>query len=116
MKFLKDFDEFVKLGIVRKQTFDKQRAESLILESKNKLRFFEKLKDKLGFDELNPNFVVEICYDVLIQKIRAIMLLRGYKSESHEAEVSYLRILGVSESDVDFMNNLRYFRNGIKYY
>jgi len=43
-------------------------------------------------------------------------LSAGYKTDSHEAEVSFMRNLGFSESDVLFMNELRYFRNGIKYY
>ncbi|MFH1971873.1 MAG: hypothetical protein ABIJ18_00160 [archaeon] len=38
------------------------------------------------------------------------------KTFSHEAEVAYLRNLGFSEKKIEFMNQLRYFRNGIKYY
>lgn len=65
---------------------------------------------------MNPNYVVETCYDILIELIRAKLLLDGFKTDSHEAEVSYMRNLGFSENDVMFMNDLRYFRNGIKYY
>ena len=46
-------------------------------------------------------------------------LTEGYKSSgegAHEAEVSFLRELNFPEPDVRFMNDLRYFRNGIKYY
>ena len=32
------------------------------------------------------------------------------------SEASYMRNLGFSENDVLFMNQLRYFRNGMKYY
>ncbi|MDP3758423.1 MAG: hypothetical protein Q8Q86_01780, partial [Candidatus Daviesbacteria bacterium] len=31
-------------------------------------------------------------------------------------EVSYMRKIDFSEADVSFMNELRYLRNGIKYY
>jgi hypothetical protein len=116
MRNLKKFEEFTKDGIVKKQTPDTERAKGLIEESEGKLKFCEKLKGKLGFGELSPNYIVETCYDILIEKLRAKLLLMGYKTDSHEAEVSYMRNLGFLESDVLFMNQLRYFRNGIKYY
>lgn len=116
MRSLKKFEEFLDSGAMKKQSLDGERAESLEMEAKNKLKFFEKLKEKLGFDELNPNYIVETRYDVLIEIIRAKLIFLGYKTDSHEAEISYLRNLGFQESDVLFMNQLRYFRNGIKYY
>ena len=51
--------------------------------------------------------------------VRAKMLLDGFKTTgqgAHEAEVAYLRELKFSEPDVQFANQLRYFRNGIMYY
>ncbi len=112
---LKKFEEFVKSRIVKKQNPDEERAKSLLKESKEKLDFFEKVRKKLG-KELNSNYVVETCYDILVEILRAKLLVRGFKTDSHEAEVSYMRNLGFSENDVNFMNQLRYFRNGIKYY
>ena len=47
------------------------------------------------------------------------MLLEGYNASglgAHEAEVSYLRVLGFSENDVQFADQLRFFRNGMLYY
>jgi len=35
---------------------------------------------------------------------------------SHEAEVSFLSNIGFKNKDVEFANQLRYFRNGIIYY
>ena len=43
----------------------------------------------------------------------------GYSSSgqgAHEAEVSYMRKIGFTETDVGFADNLRYYRNGILYY
>jgi len=113
---LKKFEEFILLGIVKKQSPDNERAKNLILESEDKLKFFEKVKDKLGPKELSPNYVIETCYDILIELLRAKILTLGYKTDSHEAEISYMRNLDFSENEVTFMNQLRYFRNGIKYY
>ena len=51
--------------------------------------------------------------------IRAKMLMRGFNDSgkgAHEAEVSYLRVLSFSEKEVQFVNQMRFFRNGILYY
>lgn len=116
MIILKKFEEFILSGIVRKQNSDNERAKSLILESEDKLKFFKKVKNNLGAEELSPNYVIETCYDILIELLRAKLLILGYKTDSHEAEISYMRNLYFSEDEVMFMNELRYFRNGIKYY
>ena len=67
----------------------------------------------------NANNFVKPCYDILMEMIRAKMLLDGYNASghgAHEAEVSYLRLLGFNEKDIQFADQLRYFRNGILYY
>ena len=59
---------------------------------------------------------IEKMYDILIELIRAKMLKDGFKAHgegAHEAEVSYMRKIGFNELDISFMNELRYFRNGI---
>ena len=116
MKQLKKFEEFLSLGTVWKQNKDIERAKSLVSEVEDKFNFFKRVKEKMGIDDLSPNFVVETCYDILLELIRAKLLFEGYVSDSHEAEVSFMRNLGFNEGDVIFMNGLRYHRNGIKYY
>ena len=117
MRVLKRFKEFIEKGFVRKQKEDFQRAESLILESDDKYNFFIKIKEKIGVKELYPNYVIETCYDILIQLIRANLLSNGYNSSnSHEAEISYMEEIGFNYNEVSFMDDMRYFRNGIKYY
>jgi predicted outer membrane protein len=47
------------------------------------------------------------------------MLEEGYSSSgqgAHEAEVSYSRKLKFNESDIELLDKLRHFRNGILYY
>ncbi len=54
-----------------------------------------------------------------MELIRAKMLLEGYNAsgfKAHEAEVSYLRKIGVRENEVQFVNQMRFFRNGMLYY
>ena len=75
--------------------------------------------NKIGLLDENANYFIENSYDILIELIRAKLLIDGFSSSgkgAHEAEVSYMRKLDFNESDVGFMNDLRYFRNGILYY
>lgn len=117
MNNLKYFEEFLKLGIVKKQSKNIERAESLINEAENKKNFFDKVIRQFGLEKTNPNYLIETSYDILIELIRAKLFIDGFNpSNSHEAEVAYMRNLKFDEADVRFMDSLRYFRNGIKYY
>ncbi len=74
---------------------------------------------KIKLNEVNANFFVKPGYDILMELIRAKMLLEGYTTSgfgAHEAEVSYMRVLGFDERDVQFADQLRFFRNGMLYY
>jgi len=54
-----------------------------------------------------------------MELIRAKMFADGFSTTgkgAHEAEVSYLAKIGFKTNDVEFANELRYFRNGIMYY
>ncbi len=114
---LRAFEEFLQEGIVKKQSVNKQRAISLVIEAKQKKVFLDLTLKKISADEMNTNFVIEASYDIILELLRAKMFLAGYNSfNSHQAEISYMRILEFSEHDVLFVDELRYFRNGILYY
>ena len=114
---LRTFEEFLNLGLVKKVSINKARADSLKNEAFEKRKFLDLVLSKLAKEQYNPNFIIDNCYDILIELIRAKMLLSGFNSDSsHEAEISYLRKLNFPEKDVQFMNELKYYRNGIKYY
>lgn len=119
MKPLKQFDEFLKKGIVKKRSKNISRANYLIEESERRNAFLDDLNEKIGLSDANANYFIENIYDVLISLDRAILLKQGFSSAgtgAHEAEVSYLRELKFSEADVRFMNEIRHFRNSILYY
>ena len=119
MKGIKSFEEFVKEKIVKTQKPDKSRSAFLIVESEKSYEFLKEVIDKVGINNDNANNYVKSCYDILMELIRAKMLLEGYNASgqgAHEAEVSYVRILGVTEKDVQFIDQIRYFRNGMLYY
>ncbi|HLD39242.1 MAG TPA: hypothetical protein VJB05_02940 [archaeon] len=119
MKPLKTFDEYMKEGTVKKQSPDKMRARSLIAESGDSYKILLSFIEKMGLDDDNANHVIKNAYDILMELIRAKMLSDGFNTTgkgAHEAEVSYMAEIGFIGKDVDFANDLRYFRNGIMYY
>lgn len=119
MRAIRKFDEFVKENIVKKQGIDWSRAEFLIKESENSYDNLLEMLEKIELDDKNANTFVKSCYDILMELVRAKMLLKGYNASgfgAHEAEVSYMRVLGFDEKDVQFANQMRFFRNGMLYY
>ena len=119
MNAVRRFEEFIKEGVVKVQAPDKSRAKFLITESGNSYRLLSELMEKIKVEDHSANMFVKSCYDILMELIRARMLLDGYNASgfgAHEAEVAYLRILGYSETEIQFVDRLRYFRNGMLYY
>ena len=119
MKAIKNFDEFIKKGIVKKQSPDKSRSEFLIKEAENSYLFLKEIINKISINQNNANDIVKSCYDILMELIRAKMILEGYNATgqgAHEAEISYLRIINFKENDVQFADQIRFFRNGMLYY
>lgn len=114
---MKNFEEFIKNGVVKRQSPNLNRAISLIKEAEDKKSFLDLTLLKIPKEEMNSNFIIDYCYDILMELIRAKMFIDGFNAgNSHEAEVSYLGVLGFSLADSEFMNELRYHRNGTKYY
>ena len=118
MKPIKQFDEFIRERIVKKQSIDKSRAEFLMKESENSYNNLLEKIQKISLSDANANDFIKSCYDILMEIIRARMLLKGCNASgfgAHEAEVSYMRILEIDEKDVQFTDQMRYFRNGMLY-
>ena len=119
MSAIKKFDEFIKNRIVKIQAPDKSRAGFLIKEAENSHKLLLEMIRKIKLEDDNANMFIKSCYDILMELIRAKMLLQGYNASglgAHEAEVSYLRVLQFSENDVQFADQMRFFRNGMLYY
>ncbi len=116
MKGIRKFDEFIRENIVKKQSIDKSRAEFLIKESENSYKNLSDMIEKITLTDTNANTFVKSGYDMLMELIRAKMLLEGYNASgfgAHEAEVSFMRTLGFEEKDVQFADQMRFFRNGL---
>ena len=115
----KKFEYYLNKGVIRQCSPDKSRAQFLIDESKNSFEGLQERIKKMDINEKNANSIIKDCYDILMELIRAKLLLDGYVSSgqyAHEAEVAYLKNIGFFDNDILIINELRYFRNRAMYY
>ena len=63
MKPLKQFVDFIKEGIVKKQMPDKSRSKSLVMESHDAYAFLMKIIKEVGLDDNNANQIIKNSYD-----------------------------------------------------
>ena len=113
------FEKYVQQGIIIKCSINKPRAEFLMIEAEKSFKGVNKRVNVMGIDEENSNSIIKDCYDIMMEVIRAKLLLTGYCSAgqfAHEAEISYLKKCEFSDYNISFMNEVRYFRNSITYY
>ena len=62
MKPIMEFEEFVKLGVVKKQSPDKSRAEFLVKEAEQNYGYLLKLIKNMGIDNTNANdYITKPC-------------------------------------------------------
>ena len=116
---IKTFEEYINEGIVKKITPDIERSKNLEMESERKLKLLNEQISKIKINDENANDYVEYCYNTIMFKIRSQMLKQGFNSSgrgAHEAEVSYARKIKFKESEINLLDQLKYFRNGILYY
>ena len=116
---MKEFEYYLEKGVVKKVSIDMARTNDLIEEAERKFKQIERVLDKIGVDDENTNDIIKDSYDVLVGLIRAKMFSEGFSAsgfEAHEGEVSFLHRLKFKEQEIDFIQKLRYFRNGVMYY
>ena len=119
MRHIKLFEEFIKEEVVKRVSINSGRAKSLMIESERKMRSLKVQLEKIGVNDDNANDYIEYCFDAIMNLVLAKLYLEGYSTSglvAHAAEVSYLRNIGFDEKDIQFADQLRFFRNGILYY
>ena len=108
---MKEFEYYIDKFDVRKVSVDRSLALSLIKDMEGRAdRAF-----KLNSTEF-PKEIFENIYDALRNFCDALLAIQGYKSYSHEASISYLVKKGFDYAFIDSLDNLRFKRNGSKYY
>lgn len=116
---MKTFEEYIENGVMIRISPNTERAKSLLTEAERRMISLKERLEKIGVKNENANDYVEYCYDLIMHLVRAKLYLDGYYARgqgTHEAEISYLHILKVSEEEVRSLDQMRYFRNGILYY
>jgi hypothetical protein len=119
MTIPKAFEDYVNEGIIKKSYIDKSRAKYFIEEAQKSFKGMQKRIAVMGIDEENSNSIIKDNYDIIMEIIRANLLIKGYNSQgpyAHEAEISYLKPLGFTYHEISFLNDLRISRNSILYY
>ncbi len=110
---MKTFEQCIEEGAIKRKEKNPLLAASLVKSSDKALIFVEKLL----INEETAEHIVGDCYDIMREIIEAKLAQEGYKSYSHEASISYLaKHSQFTIAELDFLDNLRKVRNGIKYY
>lgn len=116
---MRHFEDYLNEKIINKCVINHSKVKYFLEETERSYRGLLKRIEVMGIDEDNTNSIIKDCYDILMELIRAKLLLSGYSSSgnyAHEAEISFLRNCHFSENEILFMNELRSSRNSITYY
>ena len=110
---MKEFEEYVEEGKVKKQSANKAEARSLRVQAIR--RFKQQVKDKEITSE-NSTFIFEDSYEPLRQHLQSFIAENGYKPYSHEAIIAYAQENNeLTSSETNKMNQYRKLRNDIRY-
>lgn len=105
------FEDFIKLGQVRKSTPDISLIKSLYKNTINDLRYL----DGQEINQMSARKIVASYYDCLRAILEAMASLDGYKIYPHEAFTYFLKERGEVISSIKF-DRFRKIRNRINYY
>jgi len=110
---MKPFEYFIQLKEVNKISPDIELAKSLLSEVETRIEIALEMK----LDERKARIIFELLYDSLRELTDVILALDGFKSYSHEANLSYLSKFKEFETiELMELNRFRKIRNSSKYY
>lgn len=110
---MKEFQEFIANGDVRKGLRDIALARSLREFSEKRMKFAQLMPS----EEQSAFLTYETVYDALRELIDSLLVLEGYKSYSHIASIAYLqKFPDISHAEIAKLDNAREKRNLAKYY
>lgn len=107
------FEKSIKQGYAKVVLKDHLRAKSLINVAEDALIASTK---ELQLKEHNYNSILRELYESLRQFCEAIGYLQGYKFESHEVIIYYLKDILKEERISEKFDRYRQLRNGLNYY
>jgi len=82
-----NFENYLKLGKVKKKTPDTEEAKSLLEQAKDRLSYikYKKITDKTA------KFVLQDAYEAAREAAQSLMSREGYKPYSHEATIAFIK-------------------------
>ncbi len=110
---MKPFEYFIQLKEVNKISPDFELAKSLLSEVETRIEIAFEMK----LNEKRARVIFELIYDSIRELIDIILSIEGFKSYSHEANISYLSKFKEFETvELMELNRFRRIRNSSKYY
>ena len=110
---MRRFEEFLATDDVKRVSPDYGLARSLKADAEERFELMLSLK----LDEKSATLIFEQAYDALRQCSDALLAIKGYRSYSHVATLSFLlRYSCISSNDVRDFDNAREKRNLSIYY
>jgi pyruvate/2-oxoacid:ferredoxin oxidoreductase alpha subunit len=105
------FEYFLNNGEVKNSSKDPELAKSLIKDMQERIEKVEILDIRIF-----AKIIFENLYDALRDFCDALLALKGYKSYSHQASISFLSSEGFDTPFIEELDQFRYKRNSSKYY
>ena len=118
MTTLKDFEHYKQKNIVYKIRPDKNKAQNLQNKARIQKTFLQETQKHIPNLDRYNHIIVELTYSSLIKLARSHLYLKGYKTKgegSHQAQIAFLELEGISKKHMNNLNQLRKIRNKIKY-
>ncbi len=108
---MKEFEYYLKKGVVKKVSKDINLAKSLLKDIEIRMKQINKLNKK-DFAKI----IYENIYDSIRDFCDSLLALEGYKSYSHQASIIFLKKYGVDNALITKIDIARNLRNESKYY
>jgi len=107
---INSFQNYLKLGKVKRKTPDPEEAKALISKAKDRLEY---TKGK-AVNNKTAKFVLEDANEAVREAAQALMSAKGFKPYSHEATISFVKEFysaDFSEEDIYKFDKFRQLRN-----
>ncbi len=110
---MRPFEYFIQLKEVKRISPDYELAKSLLSEVETRIEIALGMK----LDEKRARIIFELLYDSIRELTDVILALDGFKSYSHEANISFLNKFKEFETiELMELDRFRRIRNNSKYY
>ncbi|MBW2989648.1 hypothetical protein KY358_05005 [Candidatus Woesearchaeota archaeon] len=100
------FENYLKLGKVKRKTPDPEEAKALFEQSKDRMDYV-RLK---GINHKTAKFVLQDSYEAAREAAQSLMSIHGFKPYSHEATISFIKSFYGDRFNDDDLHKFDHFR------